>query len=470
MAFKIEGEVIIDARKGTTALKSIQGEATRTSKSFDNAGRSTKNLAKSLLQLGSAGGNASRSFMQLARLGTAGIIGAGAVGAINKFGEAVKQAAIDYYETQKSLAGAFEQSFKSKSVDEARAGLEATEDIVEKLRDKLTKLGSLGKILGGLEKLTGINLGVSDTQKELADTEALLEAQKQLVATRQEEAKIIKAGAEESSNVERTVKLNKILRQLDNARYGTQVDSNIELKAELELSKKQLSLINQQLEQLYKLKDVGVNIKLIDELTRKGREKDLEVAQKRLTLEQSAKKIREDETKKAQALSGGLLGASKGGQQALDSARKTRERENKRSDFKTQEAVFGKMTQEENAKRKAQGLAPITQQSMKKRVATEQAAREAPSLANQIEGAMTGVDPSQIASGLAQSKFQKQIDPSNIAVGLTQSRFEKQGKGIPAELAPATSKLGEETKSQTPELLTAIQSLVDLMKSGTLVK
>jgi len=178
----------------------------------------------------------------------------------------------------------------------------------------------------------------------------------------------------------------------------------------------------------------------------------------------------QDAAKSGQALSGGLLGASKGGQQALDSARKRREQENKRSDFKTQEAVFGKMTQEENAKRKAQGLAPITQQSMKKRVATEQAAREAPSLANQIEGAMTGVDPSQIASGLAQSKFQKQIDPSNIAVGLTQSRFEKQGKGIPAELAPATSKLGEETKSQTPELLTAIQSLVDLMKSGTLVK
>jgi hypothetical protein len=452
MSFKLVGEVVIDARKGTTALKSIQGEATRTSKSFDNAGRSTKNLAKSLLQLGSAGGNASRSFMQLARLGTAGIIGAGAVGAINKFGEAVKQAAIDYYETQKSLAGAFEQSFKSKSVDEARAGLEATEDIVEKLRDKLTKLGSLGKILGGLERLTGISLGVSDTQKELADTEALLEAQKQLVATRQEEAKIIKAGAEESSNVERTVKLNKILRQLDNARYGTQVDSNIELKAELELSKKQLSLINQQLEQLYKLKDVGVNIKLIDELTRKGREKDLEIAQKRLNLEQSAKKIREDETKKAQALSGGLLGASTGGRQALDSARKTRERENKQGNFKTQEAVFGKMTQEENARRAARGESPITMQAMKKRVATEQAAREAPSLANQIEGAMTGVDPSQIASGLAQSKFQKQ------------------STGMASSLAPATGKLGEETKSQTPELLTAIQSLVDLMKSGTLVK
>ena len=450
MAFKIQGEVLIDDKRGTPVLKNLQREATRTSRSFDNAGRSTKNLAKSLLQLGNAGGDASRSFMQLARLGAGGIIGAAAVGAINKFGEAVKQAAIDYYETQKSLAGAFEQSFKSKTVDEAQAGLQATEDIVEKLRDKLTKLGSLGKILGGLEKLTGINLGVADTQKELADTEALLEAQKQLVATRQEEAKIIKAGAEESNDVERTVKLNRIRRQLDNARYGTQVDSNIELKAELELSKYQLALINQQIEQLYKLKDVGVNIKLIDDLTRKGKEKDLEVAQKRLTLEQSLKKTKEEDVKKAQGLSGGLLGASRGGQQALGSARKRTERENKQANFKTQEAVFGKMQSDENKIRAARGQGPITMQAIKEREAAKQSAREAPSLANQIQGQATGIDPSQIASQQAQS------------------RFEKQSMGMTSDLGPR-AKLGVEAQSQTGDVMKAITSLVDLMKSATLV-
>lgn len=450
MGFKIQGEVLIDDKKGVSTLKNLQRESTRTSKSFDNAGRSTKNLAKSLLQLGNAGGDASRSFMQLARLGTAGIIGAGAVGAINKFGEAVKQAAIDYYETQKSLAGAFEQSFKSKTVDEARAGLEATEDVVEKLRDKLTKLGSLGKILGGLERLTGINLGVADTQKELADTEALLETQKQLVATRQEEVKIIKSGQEQSSALERTVKLNKILEQLDNVRNGTKEDSYNNLRAELELSKSELLIINKQLEQLYELKSVGVNIKLIDELTRKGREKDLEIAQKRLTLEQSVKKTREDETKKAQGLSGGLLGASRGGQQALGSARKRTERENKQANFKTQEAVFGRMQEEENKARAARGQGPITMQAIKEREAAKQSAREAPSLANQIQGQATGVDASQIASQQAQS------------------RFEKQSMGMTSDLGPRT-KVGVEAQSQTGDVMKAITSLVDLMKSATLV-
>jgi len=52
MAFKIQGEVLIDDKKGTPVLKNLQREATKTSRSFDNAGTSTKHLAKSLLQLG----------------------------------------------------------------------------------------------------------------------------------------------------------------------------------------------------------------------------------------------------------------------------------------------------------------------------------------------------------------------------------------------------------------------------------
>jgi len=463
MAFKIQGEVLIDDKRGTPVLKNLQREATKTSRSFDNAGRSTKNLAKSLLQLGNAGGDASRSFMQLARLGAGGIIGAAAVGAINKFGQAVKNSAVDYYETQKSLADAFETSFKSTSVEEARKGLEATADVADKLKGKITQLGSLGKIMGGLEKLTGINLGFGDTEKELKTAQSQLVIQEQILKTRQTELAIATQLSEDSLLTTKTYTRQGAILEATRAISGKNV----------KLAQNQSDEVQSRILDLEKEREALKSLADSEQkrlLTTKNANALYQQQTLLITANGKLEKARADEAKKAQGLSGGLLGASPGGQQALDSARKTRERENKRSDFKTQEAVFGKMTQEENAKRKAQGLAPITQQSMKKRVATEQAAREAPSLANQIEGAMTGVDPSQIASGLAQSKFQKQIDPSNIAVGLTQSRFEKQGKGIPAELAPATSKLGEETKSQTPELLTAIQSLVDLMKSGTLVK
>ena len=203
MAFKIQGEVLIDDKRGTPVLKNLQREATKTSRSFDNAGRSTKNLAKSLLQLGNAGGDASRSFMQLARLGAGGIIGAAAVGAVNKFGEAVKNSATDYYETQKSLADAFETSFKSTSVEEARKGLEATADVADKLRGKITQLGSLGKIMGGLEKLTGINLGFGDIQNELKTAQDNLVIQEKILKTRQAELVIATALSDEMDTTSR---------------------------------------------------------------------------------------------------------------------------------------------------------------------------------------------------------------------------------------------------------------------------
>lgn len=150
-------------------------------------------------------------------------------------------------------------------------------------------------------------------------------------------------------------------------------------------------------------------------------------------------------------LSGGLLGASKDGQQFLDVARKTRGRENKQADFKAQEAVFGNLADAENKRRAAQGITTMTTPSeMKKRVAAQQAASEAPSLADQIQGQMTGVDPSQIAS--------EQV----------KSRFEKQGIGM-ASVGPKNGTLGTQEQTQTKEVMTAIQSLVDLMKSATLV-
>jgi hypothetical protein len=150
-------------------------------------------------------------------------------------------------------------------------------------------------------------------------------------------------------------------------------------------------------------------------------------------------------------LSGGLLGASREGQQVLGVARKTRGRENKQADFKAQEAVFGNLADAENKRRAAQGITTMTTPSeMKKRVAAQQAASEAPSLSDQIQGQMTGVDPSQIAS--------EQV----------KSRFEKQGIGMASDLGPRT-KIGQEAQSQTGDVLKAITSLVDLMKSATLV-
>lgn len=444
MGFKIQGEVLIDDKKGTSVLKNLQREATKTSKSFDNAGTSTKHLAKSLLHLGNAGTSASHSFMQLARLGTAGIIGAAAVGAVNKFGEAVKNSATDYYETQKSLSEAFEQSFKSTSVEEARKGLEATADIADKLKGKITQLGTLGKIMGGLEKLTGINIGFGDTEKELKTAQQQLVIQEEILRVRQRELEIATQTSEE---MDITAKNSRRLRAELDAQEGI-TSKNVLLASQLtDEVETRIATLKQEKADLDRLADSENKRLLIAKNANALYEQQTSLIVANTKLE----KAKADEVKKAQGLTSGLLGASRGGQQALGSARKRTERENKQANFKTQEAVFGKMQEEENRTRAARGQGPITMQAIKEREASKQAAREAPSLANQIQGQMTGIDPSQIASQQAQS------------------RFEKQSMGMTSDLGPKAGKPGVEAQSQTADVMKAITSLVDLMKSATLV-
>jgi hypothetical protein len=60
------------------------------------------------------------------------------------------------------------------------------------------------------------------------------------------------------------------------------------------------------------------------------------------------------------------------------------------------------------------------------------------------------------------------VDPSQIASQQAQSRFEKQSMGMTSDLGPR-AKVGVEAQSQTGDVMKAITSLVDLMKSATLV-
>ena len=433
MAFVLKGEIEIDGRKATTGLRGVQKEATKTADTFKQSNASAQKLGKTLVSLGLNAGKAGTSLGMLARLGTGGIFGYAALGAMNKFGETVKQASTDYYSAQKDLADAFETSFKSTSVDQAQSALERTESTIESLRGKITQLGPMAGIMKGIEKLFNLDLGVSSTEKTLKDTQSLLDAEMQLLATRKEEERITKQGKEEAENTERTVKQNKILRQLGAIRNKTQADFVTDAKAELQLAQYQLDLINQQIEQLYELKNVGVNIKLIDDLTRKGREKDLEVAQKRLSLEQASEKKRADVAKVATEAGGGLLGASRAGRQALDLARKQRERQLKTENFKV-----------------AERIAPT--QRDREKLAAQQAAGEMPSLGEQIRGGLSGVDPSQLARESAASKFEKD-------------------RAIKSNLGqPSSPGMNEEQSTLSKETLQAIQTLVELMKSGTVVK
>jgi hypothetical protein len=153
-------------------------------------------------------------------------------------------------------------------------------------------------------------------------------------------------------------------------------------------------------------------------------------------LVRNAYRAREEQKKAQQTatdVSGGVLGASAAGRQALDVARKQRERQLKTENFKT-----------------AERIAPT--QRDREKLAAQQVAGEMPSLAERIQGGISGVDPSQLAREAAASKFEKD------------RAFGKAG------MTGTSGKLGEEKSSLGNETLQAIKKLVELMQSGTVVK
>ena len=388
MSFKLVGEVVIDGRKGTTALKDLQREANKTSDTFRRAGGNTERLGKSLLSLGLNAGRAGTSLGALSRLGAGGLFGAAVLGSINKFGETVKQASTDYYQSQKALSDAFEMSFKSTSVEQAQAGLEKTEDTIESLRGKITQLGAFGGILKGIESFTGINLGVGDTEKALESARANLAIQEQLVEARKNEANIIKSSSENLRNANAEKELRKIARaydEIENAGSGA-VENAVD---QLNYSKLQVMNYQWQIEQIFKLNGALQDAKKIDELRVKLGEANLQRAKEELNVIRVQREQRAITAKRAQEAGGGLLGASRAGQQALDTARKVRAREVNKEDFRTQDQVFENMKTEENIRRKAEGLPPVTAQNMREQVASQQAAGEMPLLSEKL-GAMQG--------------------------------------------------------------------------------
>lgn len=430
----LKGEIEIDGRKATAGLRGVQKEATKTASTFKQSNQSAEKLGKSLLTLGLNAGSAGKSLGALSRLGVGGILGAAALGSINKFGEAVKQASSDYYSSQKDLASAFETSFKATSVEQARAGVEKTEDSIEALRGKITQLGAMSGVLKTIEKFTGISLGVGDTERALAQAQTQLVFQEEIVKQKQEELRITEEIEQSSRQLVYQSKINQENLKIAGELAGEQ-DASVKIAKEGVKQANALYDENAQiLNLLIETNREENNKDQIKARQLKKAELELNILKGGNNLLRQEAQLKEKQSKLSQQAGGGVLGASKAGRQALDLARKQRERQLKTENFKV-----------------AEQIAPT--QRDREKLAAQQAAGEMPSLGEQIRGGLSGVDPSQLARESAASKFEK-------------DRRLLSGLGQPA----STGRLGIEQSSLSLETLTALKALVDLMKSGTVVK
>lgn len=424
MAFVLKGEVEIDGSKATSGLRGVQQQATKTANTFKQSDVSAQKLGKTLVSLGLNASKAGASFGMLARLGTGGIFGYAVIGAMNKFGETVKQASTDYYSAQKDLADAFETSFKSTSVEQAQAGLEKTQDTIERLRGETTQLGPLFSKLGkNIENLSGISLGIGSREKSLEQANQELILQEDILKLRQSEKK----DKEARERAESQIKFAKMVFYAEEKLANQAIER--EKKSEQERVERKISNNNR----IYREERYN-----IDEKVKMESDADDRKFQR---LIRDANRAREQQKRTQQTsaeTAGGVLGASKAGRQALETARKLRERQLKTENYKV-----------------AEKIAPT--QREREKLAAQQVAGEMPSLGEQIQGGLTGIDPSQLAREAAASKFEK-----DRMVGVP-------GRGMVGGVSQ-DAKLGQEQSTLSKETLQAIKTLVDLMKSGTVVQ
>lgn len=472
MAFVLKGEIEIDGSKATTGLRGVQKEVSNLSVSGQKAGAVFKNFSRNLAEARNASDVASSAAESLGQVVGKSLMGAVAIGAVKLFtdqitrmGEMLKETATN---AQKSFDD-IEKAGQAMSLSEAIAQTSAIDANITSINNKLTELNR-----------SPFQNFIADATGAKAELEALVKSQQRL-----RDAKLAEGLASENANDELMSGLDaeeKKLRDIDNeyrkrqklAQSITDPQASASFKKDAGeiMARQRNAILNKQAkdraESQIKFDKMVFDAeqKLADQAEAREKKTEQERMQRKIDnnnriyreeaynlgekikmdtnaddtkfkrLVRDAYKAREQQKRTQQTAvesEGGILGASRAGQQALATARKQREQQLKTENFKT-----------------AEKIAPT--QREREKLAAQQVAGEMPSLGEKIRGGLTGVDPSQLAREAAASKFEKD------------RTFGKAG------MTGTSGKLGEEQSSLSNETLQAIKKLVELMQSGTVVK
>jgi hypothetical protein len=425
---ELKFKIIADSKGVDATMKSVARSTDGVARSGDGANSSLKNLVKTFIGVGTGAKSAEGAFKSLSRLGVAGIITAGAAETLNKFGEAIKENAKNYYETNKSLAEAFDQGLKSTSVEQADSALKSVNDRLEKIREEESKFSPFKALLGVAEKLTGQDFGTKNLErsKKLAQEER--DALEEVVATRIKERDISEGTSSSIKGIERVQKSNKIL-IAQSAMMGRATKEQVDLaQEEADNATMLVGIYEEQLAQLNKINDGQRNQKLYQEALDKLADSRVQKEQSLLNLQKAQRSEADKAAQATKTLGGGLLGSSQAGRQALETAQKQRAEKVRQENFKTQDVYYADKAKQENLKRSARGLPPITSQDIRVREAEKVAAAQAPSLAEQAQAQAQGISPEQVAiANVAQRQA--------VASGMATAPKDKSGDAWKGELS-----------------------------------
>jgi hypothetical protein len=455
------------------AVAGTERAVKRLSVSGQKAGAAFKNFSRSLAEARNASDVASSAAESLGHIVGKSLMGAVAIGAVKIFTDQVNRMGEMLKETATSAQKSFddiEKAGQAMSLSEAIAQTSAIDANITSINNKLSELNRspFQNFIAGatgarseLEALVKTNQTLRDVKlaegmaSENANDELMsgLDAEEKKLRDIDNEYRKRQKQAQSITDPQASASFKKdageIMARQRNAVLDKQAKDRTEsqIKFDKMVFDAEKKLEDQSEEREKKTEQERVQRK-IDNNNRIYREERYNIDEK-IKMEsdaddrkfqrliRDANKAREQQKRTSETASGtasGVLGASKAGGQALDVARKLRERQLKTENFKT-----------------AEKIAPT--QRDREKLAAQQAAGEMPSLAEKIQGGLAGVDPSQLARENAASKFEKD---------------RLVGKGV-LRSGPI-GKLGKEQSSLGTETLQAIKALVDLMKSGTLVK
>lgn len=432
---ELKFKIIADSKGVDSTMKSVARTTDGVARSGDGANSSLKNLIKTFIGVGTGARSAEGAFKSLARLGTAGIITAGAAEALNKFGEAIKENAKNYYETNKSLAEAFDQGLKSTSVEQADSALKSVNDRLEKIREEESKFSPFKALLGVAEKLTGQDFGTKNLErsKKLAQEER--DALEEIVTTRIKERDISEGTSSSIKGVERVQKSNKIL-IAQSAMMGRATKEQVDLAQEEANNATMLvGIYEEQLAQLNKLNDGQRNQKLYQEALDKLADSRVQKEQTLLNLQKAQRAEGDKAAQATKTFGGGLLGSSQAGRQALETAQKQRAEKVRQENFKAQDVYFSEQAKAESARTGTR----VTAQDMRVREAQRVSAANMPTLAEQAQAQAQGISPEQVAiANVAQKQTgggwlkdlpKQSLDWSNGGASKQQGQNVSGGKG-----------------------------------------
>jgi hypothetical protein len=304
------------------------------------------------------------------------------------------------------LADAFEQSFKSKSVEDAQAALARTSEIADQLRGKITQLGSLAGFFEGFEKLTGLKIfGVEDTKKAIEQAREQMVAQEEIIELRKKEKEQIDAIEDATrAQVNQRKVTAETLKFIDAIRKTKKTSVQ---QAELEV------------ETALELRNENKRILEILEATNQG-QRNLEAIQKRriagAQLELNIIKAQNSLRIVRQAESGSVLTGSRAGRQALEVAAKQKQRQDTKQAFRDELAAVKERQDKENQSRAKRGLPMLNQADIRKRMAAEAVGGQVQESAEGV-GAMRDFSQNLLgdrAATMAATKAREEAAPSDF--------------------------------------------------------